>query len=120
MVTISCQYSNIGIVDTNAPTTAILMMNGVEIERYRQNIVESAAPSGEGGPVSFSVDIEATLGVHTIELFLDTSNNLTQTRTDNDYYSTTLTVLEPYVAEIQTPMEVSRALPGSSQIVTSP
>ena len=64
MVTISCQYSNIGIVDTNAPTTAILMMNGVEIERYRQNIVESVAPSGEGGTVSFSVDIEATLGVH--------------------------------------------------------
>ena len=117
MVTISCQYSNIGIVDTDAPTTAILMMNGVEIERYRQNIVESVAPSGEGGPVSFSVDIEATLGVHTIELFLDTSDNLTQTRTENDYYSTTLTVLEPYVAEIQTPMEVSRALPGSSQIV---
>ena len=54
---------------------------------------------------------------YTIELFLDTSDNLTQTRTDNDYYSTTLTVLEPYVAEIQTPMEVSRALPGSSQIV---
>ena len=117
MVTISCQYSNIGIVDTDAPTTAVLMMNGVEIKRHRENVVESVSPSGEGGPISFSVDIEATLGVHTIELLLDTSNNLTQTRTDNDYYSTTLNVLEPYVAEIQTPLEVPRALPGGTEVV---
>ena len=86
MVTISCQYSNIGIVDTDAPTTAILMMNGVEIERYTKHR-RICRPSGEG-TVSFNVDIEATLG-YTIELFLDTSDNLTQTRTDNDYYSTT-------------------------------
>ena len=117
LVTISCQFSNIGIVDTDAPTTAILMMNGIEIKRHRENIVESVAPSGEGGPISFSVDVEATLGVHTIELFLDTSDNLTQTREDNDYFSTTLSVVEPYVAEIQTPMEVARALPGDSEIV---
>ena len=56
----------------------------------------------EGGPITFSVDIEATLGVHTVELVLDVNNNLTQTRTDNDNFSTTLVVLEPYVAQIQT------------------
>ena len=117
MVTISGQYSNIGIVDTDEAVDAVLMMDGVEIERSRVNIAEATAPSGEGGPITFSVDIEATLGVHTVELLLDVNNNLTQTRYDNDNYSTTLVVLEPYVAQLQTPVEVSRALPGSTQIV---
>ena len=52
-----------------------------------------------------------------MELVLDINNNLTQSRYDNDNFSTTLVVLEPYVAQIQTPSEISRALPGSSQIV---
>ncbi|MBB70701.1 MAG: hypothetical protein CMB28_06315 [Euryarchaeota archaeon] len=117
MVTISGQYSNIGIVDTDDPVDAVLMMNGIEIKRHRVNIAEATAPSGEGGPITFSVDIEATLGVHTVELILDVNNNLTQTRTDNDNYSTTLVVLEPHVAQIQTPSEVSRALPGNMQSV---
>ena len=117
MVTISGQYSNIGIVDTDEAVDAVLIMDGVEIERSRVNVAEAIAPSGEGGPITFSVDIEATLGVHTVELLLDVNNNLTQTRYDNDNYSTTLVVLEPYVAQIQAPVEVSRALPGSSQIV---
>ena len=118
MVTISGQYSNIGIVDTDEPVDAVLMMNGIEIKRHRVNIAEeNGAPSGEGGPITFSVDIEATLGVHTVELLLDVNNNLTQTRTDNDNFSTTLVVLEPYVAQIQTPSEVPRSLPGSAQSV---
>ena len=53
------QYSNIGILDTDEPVTAVLMMDGVEIKRHRVDIVESVAPSGEGGPITFSVDIEA-------------------------------------------------------------
>ena len=117
MVTISGQYSNIGIVDTDEAVDAVLVMDGVEIERSRVNVAEATAPSGEGGPITFSVDIEATLGVHTVELLLDVNNNLTQTRYDNDNFSTTLVVLEPYVAQVQTPVEVSRALPGSTQIV---
>lgn len=117
MVTISGQYSNIGIVDTDEPVTAVLMMDGVEIKRHRVNVVESVAPSGEGGPVTFSVDVEATLGVHNVELILDINSNLTQTRTNNDNFSTTLTVLEPYVAQIQTPSEIPRALPGNSKSV---
>ena len=117
MVTISGQYSNIGIIDTDEPVDAVLLLNGLEIERHRVNVAEAIAPSGEGGPISFSVDVEATLGVHTVELVLDINNNLTQSRYDNDNYSTTLVVLEPYVAQIQTPSEISRALPGSSQIV---
>jgi len=117
MVTISGQYSNIGIVDTDEAVDAVLLMNGIEIKRHRVNIAESVAPSGEGGPITFSVDVEATLGVHTVEILLDVNENLTQTRTDNDNYSTTLVVLAPYVAQIQTPSEISRALPGSTQSV---
>ena len=90
-------------------------MNGNEIKRHRVNIAESVAPSGEGGPITFSVDVEATLGVHTVEL-LDVNENLTQTRTDNDNYSTTLVVLA-HVAQIQTPTDISRALPLNYTIV---
>ena len=117
MVTISGQYSNIRILDTDEPVTAVLLMDGVEIKRHRVNIVEPVAPSGEGGPVTFSVDIEATLGVHEVELILDVDGNLTQTRTDNDEFSTTLVVLEPYIAQIQIPSEISRALPGDTKSV---
>jgi hypothetical protein len=117
MVTISGQYSNIGIVDTDEAVDAVLMLDGIEIERHRVNVAEAVAPSGEGGPITFSVDVEATLGVHTVELLLDVNNNLTQTRDDNDNFSTILVVLEPHVAQIQTPTEVSRTLPGTTQIV---
>ena len=117
MVTISGQYSNIGIVDTDEAVDAVLLMNGVEIKRHRANIAESVAPSGEGGPITFSVDVEATLGVHTVELILDVNDNLTQTRTDNDNFTASLVVLAPYVAQIQSPSEISRGLPGSTQSV---
>mgnify|MGYP002877919617 CR=1 FL=1 len=117
MVTISGQYSNIGVVDTDAPVDAILILDGIEIERHRANIAEAISPSGEGGPITFSVDVEATLGVHTVELVLDVNDNLTQSRYDNDNFSTTLVVLEPHVAQIQIPTEISRTLPGTSQVV---
>ena len=117
MVTISGQYSNIGIVNTEEAVDAVLILDGIEIKRHRVDVAEAIAPSGEGGPITFSVDVEATLGVHTVELRLDVNDNLTQTRDDNDNFSTTLVVLEPYVAQIQTPIEVSRALPGTTQIV---
>ena len=117
MVTISGQYSNIGILDTDEPVTALLMMDGVEIKRHRVDIVEPVAPSGEGGPITFSVDIEATLGVHEVELVLDVDGNLTQTRTDNDQFTSTMVVLEPYVAQIQIPSDISRALPGETNSV---
>ena len=43
MVTISGQYSNIGIIDTDEPVDAVLMMNGIEIKRHRVNIAEATA-----------------------------------------------------------------------------
>ena len=88
-------------MDSDEAVDAVLVMNGNEIKRHRVNIAESVAPSGEGGPITFSVDVEATLGVHTVELLLDVNENLTQTRTDNDNYSTTLVVLAPHVARFK-------------------
>ncbi|MDP6869822.1 MAG: hypothetical protein QGI21_03510 [Candidatus Poseidoniaceae archaeon] len=117
MVTISGQFSNIGIVDTDEPVDAVLVLDGIEIKRFRTNTAEAVAPSGEGGPITFSVSVEATLGVHNVDLILDPNNNLSQSRDDNDNYSTTLTVLEPYVATIMTPSEVPRALPGANTTV---
>ena len=79
--------------------------------------VAAYCSSGEGGPITFSVDIEATLGVHTVELLLDVNNNLTQTRTDNDNFGTTLVVLEPYVAQIQTQSRNPSFSPRTAQSV---
>lgn len=117
MVTITGQFANIGIISTDEPVDAAILLDGVEIKRSRVNIVEPVSPSGEGGPITFSVDVEATLGVHTVELILDPNSNITQSRTDNDNFTTTLTVLEPYVASIQTPAEISRTLPGTTTSV---
>ena len=63
--------------------------------------------------------MEATLGVHSVELILDIDDNLTQTRTDNDNFTTSLIVLEPYIAHIQIPSEISRALPGGLKVSMS-
>ena len=42
---------------------------------------------------------------------------LTQTRTDNDQFTSTMVVLEPYVAQIQVPSEISRALQENTKSV---
>ena len=116
-VTITGQYSNIGTIDTNEPVDAVILLDGVEIKRHRTNIAEAVAPSGEGGPITFSVEIVATLGLHTVQLIIDPNSNITQSRVDNDIFNTTLVVLEPYVAQINTPAEIPRALPGQSETV---
>ena len=41
MVTISGQYSNIGIVNTDEPVDAVLLVNGVEVKRHRVNLIGS-------------------------------------------------------------------------------
>ena len=117
MVTITGQFANIGIISTDEPVDAAIFLDGVEIKRSRVNIVEPVAPSGEGGPITFSIDVEATLGVHSVELILDPNSNITQSRYDNDNFSTTLVVLEPYVSTIQIPAEMSRTLPGTTSII---
>lgn len=117
MVTITGQFSNIGVIDTPDPVDARILLDGQIIKSHRVNIAEAVAPSGEGGPITFSVDVEATLGIHTVELILDPNSNVTQTRTDNDVFNTTLVVLEPYVAQIQIPSLVSRTLPGTTSTI---
>ena len=56
----------------------MLIQNGNEIARQRFTDVEPVAPSGNGGPYTFSVDIVAELGIHTFELILDVNGNLTE------------------------------------------
>jgi len=117
MVTISGLYSNIGTKGTDDPVTAILYLNGEEIARHRADTVPPVAPTGEGGPITFSAEIIAQLGHHQVELVVDVGGNITQSRKDNDAMNSTLSVVEPYVAEISMPSETPRIEPGSSEIV---
>ncbi len=113
-VTISAQYSNIGTTAFEGGFDAVLYLGGVEIGRDRAIDLEPVAPSGNGGPVTFSVDIVATRGVHEVQLVLDPLSNHTQAREDNDQSTTYLEVLDPYVVEISAPLELTRILPGGS------
>ncbi|MCS5537179.1 MAG: VCBS repeat-containing protein, partial [Candidatus Poseidoniaceae archaeon] len=56
-VTISAQYSNIGTSAFDGAFDAVLYLGGVEIGRDRSIDLEPVAPSGNGGPVTFSVDM---------------------------------------------------------------
>ena len=113
-VSISAQYSNIGTVAFEGAFDAVLYLGGVEIGRDRSTDLEPVAPSGNGGPVTFSVDIVATRGVHEIQLILDPQSNHSQARKDNDISTTHLEVLDPYVVDISAPVELTRILPGES------
>jgi len=117
-LTVSGQFSNIGTIETDEPVDAVLLMDGDEIARYRSDNAFPVAPSGEGGPITFSVDITATLGEHVFELILDPNENITQARDDNDNASTTLSIVDPYVTHISTPSETTRVVPGNTDIVT--
>ncbi len=117
-LTVSAQFSNIGTVNTDEPVDAVLLMDGEEIARHRSDDAVPVAPSGEGGPITFSVDITATLGEHVFELVLDPNENITQARDDNDNASTTLSIVDPYVAQISIPSETTRVVPGNTDTVT--
>ena len=89
------------------------MQNGNEIARQRFTDVEPVAPSGNGGPYTFSVDIVAELGIHNFELILDINGNLTEAREDNNYAEIDLiVVVEPYEAQIDIPNQIPRISPG--------
>ena len=117
-LTVSGQFSNIGTVETDEPVDAVLLMNGDEIARFRSDAALPVAPSGEGGPITFSIEITATLGEHIFELILDPNENITQARDDNDNASATLSIVDPYVAQISIPSETTRVVPGNTDIVT--
>ena len=114
-LTVSGLFSNIGTISTEDPVDAVLLRNGQEIARHRVEIAEPVSPSGEGGPVTFSVEITAELGEHTFSLVLDPNQNITQTRYDNDQVSVNLSVVEPFVSQISTPSEVTRVQPGQTE-----
>ena len=92
-------------------------MNGVELHRERFTSSDPVAPSGEGGPLTFSADFVAELGVHEFELVLDVNNNITEQREDNNHESMQFSVVEPYLAELIGPIDPPRIPPGSSQQV---
>jgi len=118
LVTVTGQFSNIGTMDNEDDLDVVILQNGNEIARERFDDVKPVAPSGEGGPYTFSVDITAELGIHEFEMILDINGNLTEAREDNNREISQLTVVEPYVAVLDIPIEIPRIVPGTSESVT--
>ena len=118
LVTVTGQFSNIGTMDNEDDLDVVILQNGNEIARERFDDVKPVAPTGEGGPYTFSVDITAELGIHEFEMILDINGNLTEAREDNNREISQLTVVEPYVAALDIPIEIPRIVPGTSESVT--
>ena len=101
-----------GTSEADDDVDAAILMNGVELIRERFTSSPPVAPSGEGGPLTFSADFVAELGVHDFELVLDVNGNITEQREDNNRATTQFTVVEPYLAELAGPLETPRIPPG--------
>ena len=118
LVTVTGLFSNIGTLDNQDDLDVAILQNGNEISRQRFTDVEPVAPSGNGGPYTFSVDIVAQLGIHTFELIIDVNANLSESRKDNNNATVELVVVEPYAAQIDIPNSIPRINPGTSEIVS--
>ena len=116
-VTVTGQFANIGTGEADEDIDAAIIMNGQELTRERFTSSEPVAPSGEGGPFTFSAEFVASLGVHEFELVLDVNQNITEQREDNNDATATFTVVEPYLAQMTGPLETPRIPPGSTQQV---
>ena len=116
-VTVTAQFSNIGTSEADDDVDAAILMNGVEIGRERFTSSEPVAPTAEGGPLTFTAEFTAQLGVHLFELVLDVNNNITEQREDNNRAQASFSVVEPYVAELDGPLQTPRVLPGGSEQV---
>lgn len=114
-VTVTGQFANVGTSEADEDVDAAIIMNGVELYRERFTTSDPVAPSGEGGPLTFSYDFVAELGVHEFELVLDVNNNITEQREDNNREMTQFSVVEPYLAELTGPLDPPRIPPGTSQ-----
>ena len=117
-VTVTGQFSNIGTLSNEDDLDVVIMQNGNEITRQRFTDVEPVAPSGNGGPYTFSVDIVAELGIHSFELILDINGNLSEAREDNNHAQVELVVVEPYAAQIDIPNQIPRISPGFTETIT--
>ena len=118
LVTVTGQFSNIGTMENEDDVDVVLLQNGNEIKRERFSQVAVVAPTGNGGPYTFSVDITAELGIHTFEMILDVNDNLTEAREDNNRVTTELVIVEPYASQIDIPNTIPRIEPGGSQIIS--
>ena len=116
-VTVTGQFANVGTIEADDDVDAAILMNGVELKRERFTTSEPVVPSGEGGPLTFSADFVAELGVHEFELILDVNQNISEQREDNNRETTSFTVVEPYLAELTGPLETPRIPPGTSETV---
>ena len=116
-VLVTGQFSNMGTSEAEDDIDASIIMNGVELKRERFTSSEPVAPTGEGGPQTFTAEFVAELGVHEFELRLDVNGNITELREDNNQAQTLYTVVEPYVAEMDGPLETPRIPPGTTQSV---
>ena len=116
-VTVTGQFVNLGTTEADDNVDAAILMNGVELKRERFTASEPIAPSGEGGPLTFSAEFVAELGVHEFELILDINQNISEQREDNNRAVTSFTVVEPYLAELSGPLETPRIPPGTTQPV---
>ena len=117
-VTITGQFSNIGTVENDDDLDVVLYLNGNEIARERFDDVEPVSPSGEGGPLTFSAVITAELGIHNVTMVLDVNGNISEAREDNNVATTELSIVEPYVARIDLPIEIPRISPGATETVS--
>ena len=106
------QFANVGTSEADEDVDAAIIMNGIELHRERFTSSDPVAPSGEGGPLTFSADFVAELGVHEFELVLDVNNNITEQREDNNHESMQFSVVEPYLAELIGPLTHLESLPA--------
>ena len=116
-VTVTAQFANIGTSEADDDVDASIVMNGAELVRERFTSSDPVAPSGEGGPMTFTAEFTAQLGVHTFELVLDVNGNISEQREDNNHAMAEFVVVEPYVAELVGPIDPPRILPGTSETI---
>ncbi|MEC8548231.1 MAG: hypothetical protein VXY31_02810 [Candidatus Thermoplasmatota archaeon] len=117
-VSITAFYENSGNIPSEESVDAVLYANGIEIARHRAESMDPTSPSGEGSDASFQATWSGGLGNHAFRLVLDPDGNLSQSRTDNDIFETTLSIVPAYNASILVPSTPARVDPGGSSEVS--
>lgn len=117
IVTVTGYFENAGTASTTVDTFARMYVDGALVHTFREGILDPVSPTGNGNGASFSFDWSGGLGEHEFTLRLDEHHNVTQTRTDNDETSETLTIIAPYNVTIGVPTDPLRVPPGSASDV---
>ncbi len=117
-ISITAFYENSGNIPSDESVDAVLYANGIEIARNRAESMEPAAPTGDGSDASFQATWSGGLGNHAFRLVLDPDGNLSQSRTDNDIFETTLSIVPAFNASILIPSTPTRVDPGGSSEVS--